>query len=243
MKHVPDWLTKQPIAHRGLHDTKLPENSIGAFRAAAENGYAIELDVHLSSDGQLVVLHDDTAKRMTSSDLKITESASPKLTNLRLNGTQYHIPLLHEVLDVVDGRVPLLIEVKTGSRADVIGPIIQRALEGYQGEYAIQSFDPRIVGWFGKHEPHTLRGQLAYSFNNHPTLPAIQKFLLRNMLLNIRTRPDFIAYEIGSLPCVPVAFWRSVYKLPLLAWTIQTEADLQRARKLEANVIFEHLRV
>jgi glycerophosphoryl diester phosphodiesterase len=243
MKHLPDWLTKQPIAHRGLHDKKLPENSIGAFKAAVKNGYAIELDIHLSRDNQLVVLHDDTTKRLTGNDLKITESDSADLTNLRLEGTEYHVPLLGDVLEVVAGSTPLLIEVKTGSPANIIGPVIQKTLKDYPGEYAIQSFDPRIVGWFHKHAPHVPRGQLSYTFSNHPGLPTVQKFLLRYMLLNIHTQPDFIAYEIESLPCAAVTFWRSVYKLPLLTWTVHTKADLQKARDLEANIIFERLRV
>jgi len=240
---MPDWLITQPIAHRGLHDKKLPENSIGAFKAAARNGYAIELDIHLSRDHRLVVLHDDTTKRLTGNDHKVTESESTDLTNLRLEGTEYYVPLLDDVLDVVAGDTPLLIEVNTGSRADIIGPSILKTLKGYPGEYAIQSFDPRIVGWFHKHAPHIPRGQLSYTFSSHPGLPVTQKLLLRSMLLNIHTRPDFIAYEIGSLPSVPVTFWQSVYKLPLLTWTVRTKADLQKARGLGANVIFERLRV
>lgn len=243
MKRLPDWLTKQPIAHRGLHDKKLPENSIGAFKAAVDKGYAIELDIHLSHDNRLVVLHDDTTRRLTGDDVKITESDSANLTKLSLSGTQYCIPLLDDVLEVVAGSVPLLIEVKAGSPANVIGPLIRRALKGYRGEYAVQSFDPRIVGRFRKHEPNIPRGQLSCTFSSHPTLPTIQKFLLRNMLLNVRTRPDFIAYEIGSLPSGVVTFWQSVHKIPLLVWTIRTKAELQKAHDLGANVIFECLSV
>jgi len=243
MKHLPGWLTELPVAHRGLHDGKLPENSMGAFKAAVEHGYAIELDVHLSRDNRLIVIHDDTTRRLTGKDLRITESTVTDLIKLRLKKTNYQIPLLDDVLATVAGRVPLLIEVKTDSKAEIIGPVMQKTLAEYQGEYAIQSFDPRILGWYRAHEPRTLRGQLAYSFKRHPTLPKAQKFLLRNMLLNIHTRPDFIAYEIDSLPNAAVVFWRSLFRLPLLTWTISTKADLQKSRDLGANIIFEHLRV
>ena len=243
MRQLPDWLTKQPIAHRGLHDKKLPENSIGAFKAAIKYGYAIELDVHLSRDHRLVVIHDDTTKRLTDKDLKVTTTFAADLVELRLNKTNSHIPLLDEVLAVVAGSVPLLVEVKTDSRANVIGPELQKILATYTGDFAIQSFDPRIINWFHIHEPRIIRGQLAYSFKDYPNLSKVQKFLLRTMLLNVQTRPDFIAYEISSLPHLAVSFWRKVYKMPLLTWTINTKAELQKARKLGANVIFEQLRV
>jgi glycerophosphoryl diester phosphodiesterase len=243
MRQLPEWITSQPIAHRGLHDSKLPENSIGAFNAAITQGYAIELDIHLSRDNRLVVLHDHTTKRLTGRDLKISEANASELTSLRLKGTQYHIPLLEDVLTAVNSKTPLLIEIKTGSPANTLCPVIQITLEGYTGEYAIQSFDPRIVGWYKKHAPNIIRGQLSYTFHDHPRMPRVFKFIMRTMLFNTLTKPDFIAYDVTALPCTAVAFWQKVSKLPLLTWTITNEVELQKARKLKANIVFERIRV
>jgi glycerophosphoryl diester phosphodiesterase len=233
------WITDWPVAHRGLHDGAIPENSVGAFNAAVDAGYGIELDVHLSRDGRIVVFHDDNAKRLTGRDLKITSASFAELSALRLADTEYRISAIEEVLELVAGRVPLLIEVKTGSRVDRLGPLLGRLLADYSGPVAVQSFDPRVVVWLRKHLPEVPRGQISGALRE---VPGTRRALLRTMALNAVSRPDFLAFEIGAMPDRFVAFWRRTLKVPLLLWTVRTEEELAAAHRYGANVIFEDIR-
>lgn len=234
------WITDWPVAHRGLHDAgPNPENSVGAFSAAIDAGYAIELDVHLSRDGRIVVFHDDNAKRLTGRDLKITSASFAELSVLRLADTEYRITALEEVLELVAGRVPVLIEVKTGSRMDRLGPVLSRLLADYSGPAGVQSFDPRVVLWLRKHLPEVPRGQLSGGLVG---VPRVRRALLRSMALNAVSRPDFLGFEVGAMPDRFVTFWRRALRVPLLLWTVRTEEELARARSYGANVIFEDIR-
>jgi glycerophosphoryl diester phosphodiesterase len=235
------WISDQPIAHRGLHDAENPENSIGAFNQAVAAGYGIELDIHCSRDGRLVVFHDDNAKRLTGRDLKVTSASFAELSALRLAATAYRISALEEVLELVDGRVPVMIEVKTGSKVGRVGPLLAAVLAKYSGPVAVQSFDPRIVMWLRKNVPGVARGQLSGSMSD-PGLPGLQRMVLRTMLLNAASRPDFIAFEVGAMPDRFVSFWQRVLRGPLLLWTVRTDAELSLARQHGANVIFENIR-
>jgi glycerophosphoryl diester phosphodiesterase len=236
------WISDQPIAHRGLHDSEQnPENSVGAFNEAIAAGYGIELDIHCSRDGRLVVFHDDNAKRLTGRDLKITSASFAELSALRLAETSYRISALEEVLELVDGRVPVLIEVKTGSRPGRVGPLLVAVLSGYQGPVAVQSFDPRIVMWLRKNLPGVPRGQLSGSMSDS-NLSGVQRLILRTMLLNAASRPDFIGFEIGAMPDRFVSFWRRLLRAPLLLWTVRTEEEMSQARRYRANAIFENFR-
>lgn len=238
---APRWISGTPIAHRGLHDEQRPENSMGAFLAAADAGYAIELDVHLAADGQLVVLHDDDTERLTGESHRVTETDAAKLTTLHLAGTEYRIPLLTEVFDAVAGRVPILVEIKTGTAAGTIGPPALAAVRAAGGDVAVQSFDPRIVSWFRGNAPSLPRGQLCGSFSS-TGMPALRRLLLRSMVANLQVRPSFLAYEVDALPDAFLAFWRRALGVPLLLWTVRTEDQLDRARRYGANVIFENVR-
>ena len=234
------WITDTLIAHRGLHDAQgNPENSVGAFRKAVAAGYGIELDIHLSRDGRLVVFHDDNAKRLTGRDLKITSASFAELSALRLADTEYRISALEEVLELVAGRVPVLIEVKAGSRVDRVGSLLASLLKGYDGPAAVQSFDPRIVVWLRRHLPDVPRGQLAGGLKE---VPAARRLLLRSMAANAVSRPDFIAFELGAMPDRFVAMWQRVLRVPLVLWTIRTEEELAKARSFGANAIFDDIR-
>lgn len=236
------WISDRPIAHRGLHDEdRNPENSVGAFNAAIEAGYGIELDIHCSRDGRLVVFHDDNAKRLTGRDLKITSASFAELSALRLAETSYRITALEEVLELVDGRVPVMIEVKAGSRVARVGPLLAAVLSNYSGPVAVQSFDPRVVLWLRKNLPAVPRGQLAGSMAGG-SIPLVQRLLLRTMLLNAASRPDFIAFEIEAMPDRFVSLWRRLLRVPLLLWTVRTEEQLSQTRRYRANAIFEHIR-
>jgi glycerophosphoryl diester phosphodiesterase len=233
-----EWLTTVPIAHRGLHDSRLPENSLPAFEAAAEAGFGIELDIHLTADGELAVFHDDDTARMTGQVLTVTTATSADLAPLRLAGTDYGIPMLSDVLTTIAGKVPILIEVKTGSDPARICPTLLAELMGYSGEFAIQSFDPRIVHWLKKNAAHIPRGQLSGSFAGG-SMSSGRRALLRTMALNSVTRPHFIGFQVEAMPSAAVTFWRRILRAPVLLWTIRTPEQLLTAQRFHANPIFE----
>ena len=192
------------FAHRGLHtpDKQIPENSLPAFDRAAAAGYGMELDVQLSRDGQVVVFHDDDLKRVCGREERVDALTWPELHTLSLCGTAERIPLFSQVLETVDGRTPLIVELKSGRRNRELCRKTLSLLRGYAGEACIESFDPRIVAWFRFHAPELLRGQLAqppsrYRAAGHPPL---MSFLLGNTLFNFAARPQFIAYRIGPRP-------------------------------------------
>ena len=193
------------FAHRGLHtaDRSIPENSMEAFRLAAENGYGVELDVRLSKDGQVVVFHDDTLERVCGIPGRVDDFDYEDLRHMKLYGSSWGIPLFSEVLDVLGGGVPIICELKTGPRNHELCSKTCDLISSYRGDVCIESFDPRIVAWFRLHAKHLIRGQLATLPSRYPddvTGGKIFAFLAGNTLLNFLGRPQFIAYEVGSQP-------------------------------------------
>jgi len=198
---------KRNFAHRGLHteDGKIPENSIAAFNAAADAGYGIELDVQLSSDGRVVVFHDATLNRVCGVDSRVDEKTYAELREISLGSSKQTIPLFIDVLKCIGGRVPLIVELKTGKHNRELCRKTRDILSSYSGPVCVESFDPRIVCWFRLHAPQYMRGQLscpkedykpAYSDPVAFILDPVA-FILSNGLLNFLGRPNFIAYKIG----------------------------------------------
>lgn len=186
------------FAHRGLHtkDRKVPENSPAAFRRAVEKGYGIELDVQLSWDGEVVVFHDDDLKRVCGVDAAVDALTLRELKALSLCETDERIPLFTEVLKIVDGRVPLIVELKSGRHNAELCRKTLEILRSYDGPFCIESFDPRIVHWFRKEAPEIIRGQLACSRESYRKMSRFTAFFLANCLCNFYSRPNFIAYEL-----------------------------------------------
>jgi glycerophosphoryl diester phosphodiesterase len=239
-----DWLTAVPYAHRGWHDLArgVPENSLPAFQAAADAGYAIELDVQLTSDGEVVVVHDLDLRRVAGSDDLVRATTWSRLRSLRLEGTRERLPLLGEVLEVVAGRVPLMVEVKNVSRA--VGRLeeaVLRHVEGYDGPVSVASFNPGTVRWFGLRAPHVVRGQTAGPLRD-VEMPRVVRLAMSSMLGNTRARPHYLSYDLAGLPNRAVDFWRRGGR-PLITWTVQTAADLEKARRVADQFIFEHVSV
>ncbi len=190
-------------AHRGLHseDKSVPENSLEAFRLAAEAGYGVELDVQLSKDGKVVVFHDDTLDRVCDVNARVDEKTWNELQLLRLCGTGQRIPLLTEALDVIRGRGPLIVELKNGRRNRELCEKTLSILSDYEGPVCMESFNPLIVRWFRLHAKDLVRGQLATAADDYGD--AVTKptaFLLSRCLMNFLSRPQFIAYRIGPRP-------------------------------------------
>ncbi len=232
-------------AHRGLHDrTKgVPENSLLAFQHAKEQGFAIELDVHLSKDGRLVVEHDDNLLRPCGIQGTIEDMPWSKLQNCRLEGTDQRLPLLEEVLALIDGAVPLLIEAKVfRGNQKLLCPALWRALSCYHGPYCVESFDPRALFWFRRNAPTLVRGQLAaYVRKDGAKIAPIIDFVLRNLLVNVLSRPDFISYNY--LDRHNLSFWmcRHLFHAPIFFWTIRSAEGAHLASLAKASPIFEEI--
>lgn len=209
------------FAHRGLHakDKTVPENSLEAFRLAVEAGYGIELDIRFTKDKQLVVFHDDTLLRMCGIDKRVDEFTYKELQAFRLLGTTQGIPLFSDVLSLVAGRTPLLVELKSGPENELLCIHAYNMLKDYTGQYCIESFHPMIVRWFKKNAPEILRGQLSAppkSFEGALSKPLA--FLLSKLLLNFLARPHFIAYHKGKTPfclrlCQKLGAMRAIWTL------------------------------
>lgn len=231
------WLVETPIAHRGYHGKNAPENSMLAFSKAIEKGYAIELDVQLLSDGTVVVFHDDSLARMTGNDGYIKYLTKTDLKALTLKGSKEKIPTLKEVLDFVAGRAPLLIEIKNKYKVGKLEQAVIDTMAGYEGEFAVQSFNPFSLGYFKEHAPNILRGQLA-GYLKDSDLSWIKRSALKRMSLNKKvSQPHFISYEGATLPN---RFVKKFKTLPLLAWTIRSKEEYHKVVKYCDNIIFEN---
>lgn len=188
-------------AHRGLHtkDRSVPENSLAAFRRAAERGYGVELDVQLSRDGQVMVFHDDDLERMTGKTGKIWDLDFEELRTLRLAGTEETIPLFTEVLEVLkNGAGPLIVELKTGPRNDELCEKTYEILGYYPGIWCMESFNPFIVNWFRKNAPEAVRGQLATMREKYDGYPAFLRKILSEAGFSFLNKPHFIAYNLDA---------------------------------------------
>lgn len=229
-------------AHRGLHGNGRPENSMSAFRAALDGGYGIELDIHLLKDGNLAVIHDSFLKRTTGAEGRIEDLTTEALKNYRLEGTDETIPTFREVLDLYAGKAPMIIELKpVGNNHAALTETACRMMEGYEGVWCMESFDPRCIYWLRKHRPDIIRGQLSEDFlKTDSKLPWILRFLLTYNLLNFLTLPDFIAYNFAHRGKLSNHICRSVWKLQGVTWTLRRREDHETALKEGWIPIFEH---
>lgn len=210
------------FAHRGLHtrDRSVPENSLRAFELAAAAGYGIELDVQLSSDGQVVVFHDSTLDRVCGVHARVDEKTYEELSQISLCGTEQTVPLFSDVLNTVAGRGPLIVELKDGKHNRELCEKTYGLLAEYRGDVCVESFNPFMAAWFRFHAPELLRGQLAAPYDpteKGNTLPKPLALAMGKCLANFVSRPHFIAYKIGKKPLtVRLAYLMGAIKV---AWT------------------------
>ncbi|MDE6852494.1 MAG: glycerophosphodiester phosphodiesterase [Lachnospiraceae bacterium] len=229
------------IAHRGLFDkAEAPENSLAAFRRAVNGGYGIELDVQLTADGKLVVFHDESLKRMCGVARKVWKCNYRELCQYHLLDTQEKIPLLEEVLQVVAGKVPMIIEIKPEGNSIRTAKALSGHMKKYQGEYCVESFDPRVLHWYRKNDPEIVRGQLSTNFwLNESDKPWYIKIGLTNLLTNFYTKPDFIAYNYKYANQLSLQICRHFYHTELVAWTVHSPEELEQARESFRVFIFD----
>lgn len=229
------WLFSRPIAHRGLHGIDAPENSLAAFGKAIEAGFPIEIDVRPIDDGTVVVFHDDKLTRMTDLDGYVCNMTKSDLEKVRLRNSDERIPTFKEVLEFVDGRTPLLIEIKNDSTVGQLERDTLELLSSYKGEYAVQSFNPYSMEFFKKNAPQIPRGQLSCFFDKKD-LGFLKRFVLKRLKMNKVSSPDFISYNHANLPNKYV----TKTKLPTLAWTVRSNAEMEKCLPYCDNIIFEN---
>ncbi len=229
-------------AHRGLHRPGVPENSMAAFRAAMDKGYGVELDLHLMGDGQLAVIHDYSLLRTAAAEVKIETLTAQELSQYRLENTDEQIPLFSQVLELFQGRVPLIVELKaTDDNYGALTDAAVAALAGYPGPWCMESFDPRCILHLRKHHPQVIRGQLAEDFvhNKENPMPSWTKFMLTHQLFNLFTRPHFLAYKFQHRKNFCLSVCRKFWKIQGVSWTLKTQQQLDTAEQEGYIPIFE----
>lgn len=219
----------RPYAHRGLWGGEAPENSLAAFALAAERGFAIELDVQLSADGEVMVFHDYTLTRMCGKDQKLAALSAGELAACKLGGTEAVIPTLKEVLAAVDGRVPLLIELKGESGNTALCPAVAALLDEYKGEWCVESFNPLLLRWFKKHRKHALRGLLSTDLiKEKKNGSRVLNFALSALWLTFLCRPAFHAWDQHHPRRLALRCGISCFGAASFVYTVKNQADYDR---------------
>lgn len=240
------WLSEFKFAHRGLHGENVPENSLMAIRLAVEARYAVEMDVRLTRDGHVVVFHDSELKRMAGVDGNVRDYDLSQLKDFRLCGTGETIPTLEEVLELVDGRVPILFEMKSFNFSGTLESVFYEKIKGYGGKFAVQSFSPYSLRWFKKNAPDVLRGQLSCDLKHVnfevPLLQVIPLKLIMSLIKRLETnficKPNFISCEFHRINIKMLQKMREK-GASILAWTIKSEEQFYNVNPFIDSVIFE----
>ena len=228
-------------AHRGLYDNEsdAPENSMAAFQKAIDAGYGIELDVQLTKDRIPVVFHDETLKRVCDVEGNVRDYTYEELQNFSICGSAEKIPLFEDFLKLIDGKVPLIIEIKIHENADVVCSAADQLLQNYKGAYCIESFHPLAVRWYKKHRPEVVRGQLSTNFNKPEKKEKWSLFLVHYLLTNCICRPDFIAYDHRHKKNISRLLCKYLYHPLQVSWTIKSQDELNEHQKDFDLFIFE----
>ncbi len=228
-------------AHRGLHnnESKAPENSLAAFKKAVEAGYGIEMDVQLTKDKVPVVFHDFTLKRICGKEGKVCDYTFQELKEFKLCGSEERIPAFEQVLNLVGGKVPLIVELKVEWTDISVCPLADEMLRNYKGLYCIESFNPLALFWYRRHHSDVVRGQLSDGFLKSGEFKGILYVFLQNLMLNWITKPDFIAYNHRYADVCARKICRSLYKNMAVAWTIKSQQELEKAKNKFDIFIFD----
>lgn len=230
-------------AHRGFHNIEqgIPENSIPAVKKAVENKYGIELDVQMTKDKRLVVFHDDLLSRVCGLDVPVKEKTLEELSEMRLFDTDERIPLLEDVLKSVNGRVPLLLEIKLTSADTSICWYLDQLMRTYKGAYCIESFNTLVLFWYRRHRPDIFRGQLSANLLKHQ--PGRSDFFLclltTNLMLNFLGRPHFISYCYRDGYNLSYQILKRVFRVPVFGWTFMDSESYSKYQYAFDAAIFE----
>ncbi len=245
-RNQPGWESFQNAryAHRGLFDPDAgrPENSLSAFRAAVDGGFGAELDVRLMRDGNLAVVHDSDLARVTGLPARVEDLSAEELTDYPLTGSGETIPLFEDVLDIFEGRTPLIVELKTsdGNAAALTDAVMER-LSAYTGAFCLESFDPSVLLRLKSRYPDVIRGQLSENFirSKPAVISAPVRAVMANLLTTFLTKPDFIAYNCADRNQPSLRAMKKLYGVHEVSWTVR---DPELQKQLEAQgvpTIFE----
>jgi len=243
-----DWLTARPVAHRGLHDAAagVIENTPSAIRAAIDGDFAIEVDLQITADGEAMVHHDDALGRLTDGVGRLADMSAAALAQVPFRATADRMITLPGLCDLVAGRVPLVIELKSRFDGDLrLAARAVTVLRDYAGPVALMSFDPALLREVARLAPGLPRGIVAERWYRHQEwdrLSAAQKRSMGLLLHAFTTRPHFVAYHVKDLPAAAPLIARHLFGLPLLTWTVRTPDDRRTARRWASQMIFEGFR-
>ena len=235
---------KRLYAHRGLYDNKTdaPENSMKAFKKAIDAGFGIELDVQLTKDERVVVFHDFDLKRICNVDKKVKDLTYAEISKLNILDTDCKIPLFEDVLELVDGKVPLIIEYKLPDFKTDICEIVDGMLQYYNGSYCIESFHPMAVFWYRIKRPEVVRGILSSDYVATGDVEGASPIVMsmsKNLLFNFIIRPDFVAYDCRFFTNPSRQICKKLFKAPSVAWTIKSQKELELRQDDYDVFIFE----
>ena len=233
-----EFLSRSLIAHRGYHNNKkgIPENSVLAFKKAIDNNYLIELDVRLTKDQKLVVFHDDNLKRVCGVNKRVKDLTYRELLKYNLFDTTLKVPLFSDVIKLVNGRVPILIETKYHNRYGVLEKILINELSNYKGLYAIQSFYPMSLLWLKRNTKDIPIGLLSSNFKND--LNRLKSIIGKTLILDLFFKTDFISYDVKGLPNNYLSYKGD--KKKIVIWTIKNKKDYDLARQYTDSLICEN---
>lgn len=238
-----ETLGKFRYAHRGLHNSKngVPENSMAAFRLAAEHGYGIELDIHLTRDGRLAVIHDNSLLRTAGVDVKVSDLTAEELGRYCLEGTEEKIPFLEEVLPLFEEKAPIIVELKVENNAAALAKAACDLLDQYRVDYCMESFHPQAVLWLKKNRPEVCRGQLSQNFlkDQGTGLGRAADFVMTHLLTSFLTVPDFIAYNHKHRDRWSLKLARTIWGVQEVSWTIRNPEDMKACEADNCLAIFE----
>lgn len=233
-----EFLSRSLIAHRGYYNNKkgISENSVLAFKKAIDNNYLIELDVRLTKDQKLVVFHDDNLKRVCGVNKRVKDLTYRELLRYNLFDTTLKVPLFSDVIKLVNGRVPILIETKYHNRYGVLEKILINELSNYKGLYAIQSFYPMSLLWLKRNTKDIPIGLLSSNFKND--LNRLKSIIGKTLILDLFFKTDFISYDVKGLPNNYLSYKRN--KKKIVIWTIKNKKDYDLARQYTDSLICEN---
>jgi glycerophosphoryl diester phosphodiesterase len=242
----PDWLTARPVAHRGLHDASrgIIENTPSAVTAAIAGGYAVEVDLQITADGEAMLHHDSRLGRLTEGDGRLDTMTAVALRSVAFRATADRMISLGELCNLIAGRATLLLELKSRYDGDPRLPLrVAQVLQGYAGPVAVMSFDPLQIAIFREAAPRLLRGLVAErhyrpGYQDHASLRDATTYLRRI----VTSRPQFLAYSIRDLPSPPPVIARYGLGLSLLTWTVRSDDERRTAARWADQMIFEGFR-
>ncbi len=234
------WIQNNLIAHRGLYtkDQSVPENSIASYKKALEKGYSIELDINVLKDGTVLAFHDYHFNRLCNDPRELRDVTYDECKDFTLFGTHEKIAKFTDVLNLVKGQVPLLIELKPHGDVIFLCESFMQSIKDYHGVWAVFSFHPKVVSWFKKNYPDVIRGQISEYFKDDQNMSSFAKYLMKAMFFNRFTKPDFVSYGIYDMPN---KYLDRIKKkgITVISYAARSQEDFDFVKSHYHNTVFE----